>query len=137
MHGRIMGIDYGKKRVGVAATDPLQIIVSPVDTVETDSFEDYLAAYIQAEPVVKIVFGFPYRSGNVVSENGKAIEKVTAHLRKRYPNIPIELVDESYTSRDAMQVLIQSGVKQKKRRDKKLLDKMSAVLILQKFLGHI
>ena len=137
MKGRILGIDYGRKRVGIAATDPMQIIVSPVDTVDEKGFHEYIDSYLSRETVVSIVMGYPYRQGGLRSPIMDSIDKAVEHLRKRYPDIPVHLTDESYTSSDAMQVLIQAGVKRKKRRDKKLLDKMSAVLILQKYLGHI
>jgi putative Holliday junction resolvase len=134
---RILGIDYGIKRVGVAATDELQIIVNPVKTVNTNTFLEFLKMYLKEEEVEKIVFGFPtHKDGNptyVVDEIRIFVKK----FEKLFPNISIDYQDENYTSVQALDIMIQSGLSKKQRKDKARLDKLSAVLILQRYLKHI
>ncbi len=134
---RILGIDYGIKRVGVAATDELQIIVNPVKTVNTNTFLEFLKMYLKEEEVEKIVFGFPtHKDGNptyVVDEIRIFVKK----FEKLFPNIAIDYQDENYTSVQALDIMIQSGLSKKQRKDKARLDKLSAVLILQRYLKHI
>lgn len=135
--GRILAIDYGTKRVGLAASDPLQIIASPLDTVPTKEIWDYLANYMFTEEVEAFVVGEPlYPDGNP-SQITPVVEKFVKKLGEKYPQTPIYRQDESYSSEDAKQIILQSGIKKKKRRDKNLVDKIAAVLILQRYLGHI
>ncbi|HMP30802.1 MAG TPA: Holliday junction resolvase RuvX [Saprospiraceae bacterium] len=134
---RIVGIDYGGKRTGIAATDSLQIIVSPITTVETKNLIIYLCDYTSKEVVEKIVIGLPtHKDGNYTNLK-QNIDKFVADFSKIKPEIPFDFQDESFTSVEAKAVIFQSGVNKKKRQDKSLVDKISAVLILQKYLNHI
>jgi putative Holliday junction resolvase len=135
--GRLLGIDYGAKRTGISVTDPLNIIVTGLDTVETKNLFDFLSRYLSKETVSKIVIGLPtHKDGNFTQLKPK-IDEVALYLNRNHPSIEIDFHDESFTSFEAKQVMIQSGVKKLKRRDKSLVDKISAILILQKYLGHI
>ncbi len=132
---RILAIDYGKRRVGLAVTDPLQLIASPLDTVaETDSIT-FIANYCSREEVETIVVGQPRRMSGELSEVEKDIVKFIEKLSEKLSDIQIVRYDERFTSKIAMQGLIDSGLKKKKRRDKSLLDSSSASLILQDYLA--
>ena len=135
--GRIIGIDYGMKRIGLSATDSLQIIVSGLPTVERKEFKSFITNYIKEENVVKVVFGKPEHADGTPTKLWAEIQKEVKHLNNTFPGLEIDYIDESFTSADARSIIFQSGVKKMKRRDKKLVDKVSAVLILQKYLGHI
>lgn len=137
MKGRILGIDYGRKRIGMAVTDPLQIIVNPLETVDNENFKTSLEEFIRREHVVKIVFGRPTHSDGNLTHLWKDIQREVQYIREKHPTIVIDYQDENFTSSDAMRIAIQGGMKKKKRRDKKNIDKISAVLILQRYLGHI
>ncbi len=134
---RIIGVDYGIKKCGISVTDPMQIIVSPLKTVKTSSMLSFLKIYFEEEEVEKIVFGLPsHRDGNptyLVAE----IEKFVKLLSKAYPNLAIDYQNENYTSAQAQQIILNSGLTKKQRQDKTRLDKISAVLILQRYLKHI
>ncbi|HMQ62831.1 MAG TPA: Holliday junction resolvase RuvX [Flavilitoribacter sp.] len=133
---RILAIDYGTKRTGLAVTDPLQIIASGLETVATAELIPYLENYLTSEEVETIVIGEPfYPDGNPAQLAG-TIRELARKLQKRFPNVRIALQDERFTSEDAKAIILQSGIKKKKRREKALVDKISAVLILQDFLGH-
>lgn len=134
---RILGIDYGTKRTGLAATDPLQIIVSGVDTIPTAEIFDYLKTYLKTEEVEKIVIGEPFYPDGNPAQIHHLVVGFSRKLQKFYPHIEIALHDERFTSEAAKAVIFNSGAKQKKRRNKGLVDKISAVLILQDYLGHI
>lgn len=131
---RILAIDYGTKRTGLAVTDPLQIIANGLDTVATQELLDYLDRYFAAEEVETVVIGEPrHKDGNPT--------KVTPHviglqrkLEKNYPELKVVLQDEGFTSVMAKEAILQSGLKRKKRRDKGLVDKMAATIILQEYL---
>ena len=131
---RILAFDYGQKRVGIAATDPLQIIANAIDTVETKTIYDFIAAYLLREQVETFVVGYPYNDGFRENPVMPYIQKFIKELEKRYPHIPVVKVDESFTSRMAMQTLVMSGVSRKERRKKENLDKISATIILQSYL---
>lgn len=133
---RILGIDYGTKRTGISATDPLQIIVSAVGTVPTNDLWDFLEKYLSEEEVEKIVIGEPLTLEGKPAKITPLIVGLTRKLKKHYPNIELDTHDERYSSVAAKQVILQSGIRKKKRRDKSLVDKVSAVLILQDYLGH-
>ena len=133
---RILGIDYGTKRVGIAATDPLQIIVSGVDTVPTAQIIDFLTNYIKGEEVEKIVVGEPMKRDGSPGRIAHIIVGFIRELNKLFPDIPVVSHDERFSSVDAKAVILRSGAKKKKRRDKALVDKVAAVLILQDYLGH-
>ena len=134
---RILAIDYGTKRTGLAVTDPLQIIANGLDTVATQELEEYLKRYMDQEEVETIVVGEPfYPDGNPAQIHPQVIGFVRK-LKKLFPDIEVVTHDERYNSEEAKQVILQSGAKKKKRRDKGLVDKVSAVLILQDYLETI
>jgi len=132
--GRILAIDYGKKRVGLAVTDPMQIIASPLETVSVKEIESFLSDYFKKEDVEAIVVGYPLQMNNKPSEAVKYIEPFVKRIRKLYPDKSIYLADERFTSVMSQQALIEGGVKKKKRMDKSLVDKISASLILRSFM---
>lgn len=134
---RILGIDYGKKRCGLATTDPLQIIVTAVATIATEDIVDYLSNYCKREDVELIVIGRPQHKDGTDTYLVPEIEKFIKIFQKSFPTIPFEFADESFTSIEAKEIILMSGVKKSKRRDKSLVDRVSAVLILQRYLGHI
>ena len=131
---RIIAIDYGTKKTGLATTDPLQIICSPLTTVPTGELYDFLEKYIKDEEVEAIVVGEPLNTDGSPSQIAHFVVGLVRKLRKRYPDIPVHLQDERFTSQEARQIILQSGLKKKRRRDKTLVDKVSASLILQAFL---
>ena len=132
--GRILAIDYGKKRTGIAVSDPLQIIANGLTTVSTNDLFDFLADYIQKEDVSKIVVGLPKQMNNEMSENMIRIEPFVKRLCKRYPSISIEYYDERFTSKLAHQTMIEGGLKKKSRQNKALVDEISATIILQGYM---
>ena len=134
---RILSIDYGKKRTGLAVTDSLQIIANGLATVSTSSLIDYLKDYIAKEPVERIVIGRPTQPDGRPSENLARVEQFVNRWRKFVPNIPIEYYDERFTSVIAHQVVIDSGVKKKVRKENKgLIDEISATIILQDYMQY-
>jgi len=132
--GRILAFDYGQKRIGLAVTDPMQIIASPLITVGPSEIESFLQNYLKKEIVDEFVIGYPVQMNNKPSEAVKYIDPFLKRLGKLFPDKPLHLVDERFTSKMALQTIIDGGVKKKGRRDKKLVDKISASLILQAFL---
>ena len=134
---RILSIDYGKKRTGLAVTDSLQIIANGLATVSTSSLIDYLKDYIAKEPVERIVIGRPTQPDGRPSENLARVEQFVNRWRKLVPNIPIDYYDERFTSVIAHQVVIDSGVKKKVRKENKgLIDEISATIILQDYMQY-
>ncbi|MBR2297812.1 MAG: Holliday junction resolvase RuvX [Bacteroidales bacterium] len=133
---RIIGIDYGKKRVGVAVSDPLMIFASPLETVPTANIINYLKTYTSKEEVEKFVVGYPVNMDNRPSEAAQYVDGFLKQLKKAFPQIPVILEDERFTSVLAFQSLIDSGVKKMDRRDKAAVDKVSAALILQTFMDR-
>lgn len=132
---RILSIDYGKKRTGLAVTDPLQIIAGGLGTVETSVLYEYIEAYIQREQVERIVIGKPMQPNGQPSENMVRVENFYNRWRKAHPEIPIEYYDERFTSVLAHRAMIDGGVKMKTRRENKgLVDEISATIILQDYL---
>lgn len=132
---RILSIDYGKKRTGLAVTDPLQIIAGGLGTVETSVLFEYIEAYIQREQVERIVIGKPMQPNGQPSENMVRVENFYNRWRKAHPEIPIEYYDERFTSALAHRAMIDGGVKKKTRRENKgLVDEISATIILQDYL---
>lgn len=129
-----MAIDYGTKRTGIAVTDPLRLIAAPLDTVTTSDLFAFLAEYLSGEAVEKIVVGEPLHADGQPAQIHHLVIGFVRKLRKLYPDIEVVLHDERFTSEDARQVILQSGARKKKRRDKSLVDKVSAVLILQDYL---
>ena len=132
--GRIIGIDYGTKRIGIAVTDPMQIIASPLTTVTNVSFDDFIDDYTKKENVESFVIGYPKQLNNTPSESAQHIKPFIKKLKKRFPQIAIMLVDERFTSVMAMKSIIDGGVKKSDRQDKSITDKISAALILQSYL---
>ncbi len=133
--GRILAIDYGTKRTGLAVTDPMQIIASGLTTVETNELIQYLKIYIEDEDVEKFVVGEPKQMDNTTSESEVHIQKFLEKLQKEIPQIPVVRVDERFTSKMAFQTMIDSGLKKKQRQNKALVDEISATLILQSYLA--
>ncbi len=131
---RILAIDYGQKRTGLAVTDPLQIIATALDTVPTAQVLDYLKAYTAREPVEHFVVGYPRNMDNTPSAAVRYIDPFLKQLRQQFPDTGISLEDERFTSKIAFQSMIDSGVKKMDRRDKAAVDKVSAVIILQSFM---
>ncbi len=132
---RIMGIDYGTKRTGIAVTDPLQIIAAGLTTVPTGELFDFIENYLREEEVEAIVVGEPmYPDGNP-AQIAHLVKGFVNKLRKQHPAVPVFMQDERYTSIEAKQIILQSGVGRKKRRDKSLVDKVSAALILEDYLN--
>ena len=132
--GRILALDYGRKRTGVAVTDPLQLIAGGLDTVETHRLEAFLADYLAKNAVDTIVVGMPRQADGTPSESYTYIKPFVNRLKKLYPSIPVEMVDERYTSVLAMRAMIDGGVKKSDRQNKALVDKVSATIILQSYL---
>ncbi|MCM5663274.1 Holliday junction resolvase RuvX [Galbibacter mesophilus] len=132
--GRILAIDFGGKRTGIAVTDELQIIASGLTTVPTEELISFLKDYTTKENVELILVGQPKRLNNEFSDVEQEILKFIGVLEKEIPNIPIKRVDERFTSKIAFQSMIDSGVKKKRRRSKELLDEVSATVILQSYL---
>ncbi len=131
---RILAIDYGKKRTGIAVTDILQIIANGLITVPTTELTDFLMNYVEREPVERIIVGYPKQMNNEDSENMKRITPFVNMLRKKLPHIPVEMVDERFTSVLAHQAMIDGGLKKKARQNKALVDEISATIILQSYL---
>ncbi len=129
--GRILSIDYGRKRTGVAVTDPLQLIANGLATVPTDSLVDFLKDYVCREPVERIIVGQPRQDNGADSENMKRIRPFVQRLYKLFPDIPVEFFDERYTSVLAHQAMLEGGLKKKDRQNKALVDEISATIILQ------
>lgn len=131
---RILSIDYGKRRTGLAVTDPLQIIAGGLATVSTSTLYDYLVNYVTREPVERIVIGKPMQPNGEPSENMARVEQFVNRWRKVQPQIPIEYVDERFTSVLAHRAMLDGGLKKKSRQNKALVDKISATIILQSYL---
>jgi len=131
---RILGIDYGTKKTGLACTDPLQIICSPLETIPTSELFSYLEKYLREEDVETIVVGDPINLDGSPAQIAHLVVGFTRKLRKLYPDIEIVLQDERFSSFEAKQIILKSGLKKKKRRDKTLVDKVSAAIILQSFM---
>ena len=133
---RIVALDYGGKRTGVAATDEMQIIASPVDTIETSKLMDFLKQYIQKENVSDLVVGLSVRFSGELNEIENQIQPFLKKFEKEFPLIKIHRENEMFTSKMASQAMFEGGMKKKKRQEKGMVDKVSAVIILQSFLSH-
>jgi putative holliday junction resolvase len=132
--GRVLAIDYGKKRVGIAVTDRLRIIASPLATIPVGEIEKFLFDYLKRETVDEFVVGYPVQLNNLPSESVKYIEPFIRRLRKLFPDKPVHLIDERFTSKIAQKAILESGAGKKERMDKSIADRVSASLILQSFL---
>lgn len=132
--GRILAIDYGRKRVGLAVTDPLQMIANSLTTVHAKDIWTFLSDYLTKETVDCIVVGYPKQMNNQASEAVRYINPFLKRLQKLYPGMDIQLVDERFTSKMAHQTMIDAGLKKKSRQNKALVDSISATIILQSYL---
>jgi putative Holliday junction resolvase len=133
--GRILAVDFGTKRTGLAVTDPLQIIATPLKGVSTHDLESFLTEYIVQESVEMLVVGWPTQADGTPSGNARHVEAFINRFKKLFPQIPVILQDEYGTSKEAMQTMISGGVKKKNRRNKLQVDITSAVIILQAYLS--
>lgn len=131
---RILALDYGTKRVGVAVTDEMQIIASGLTTVHSSDLIQFLTDYIQKEKVETIVVGEPKTLKNEKTDSSHEIEKLMKNLIKKFPDQKIDKIDERFTSKLATQAILMSGVKKKKRQQKELVDEVSATIILQSYM---
>lgn len=132
--GRILAIDYGKKRTGLAVTDPLRIIATALETVPTDTVLKFLQTYLQREPVDEFVIGMPKNLKSEDSEIAPLVRLFIEELKKTFPDKPVTEADERFTSRMAQRAMIDGGMKKKDRRDKANVDKISATIILQSYM---
>jgi putative Holliday junction resolvase len=132
---RLMAIDYGSKRVGIAVTDPMQIIATGLTTVHSKDLIDFLKTYISKEEVECIVVGEPKQMNNEPSESARFIEPFVVHLKRTFPAIKVARMDERFTSKMAFQTMIDSGLKKKARQNKELVDEISATIILQSYMN--
>lgn len=133
--GRVLSIDYGKKRSGIAVTDELRLIASGLTTVGTDTLMDFLRTYLDKENVEIVVIGEPKRLNNEPSEVTPLLEKFVSQFTQQFPTIRVERIDERFTSKMAFQTMIDSGLKKKQRRNKALIDEIAATIILQDYLN--
>lgn len=131
---RILSIDYGKKRTGIAVTDPLQLIAGGLATVSTSELFDYLRQYIQREQVERIVIGKPLQTNGEASENLNRVQQFVNRWKKNMPQIPIEYYDERFTSVLAHRAILDSGIGKKARQNKALVDEISATILLQDYM---
>lgn len=134
---RIISIDYGAKRTGIAVTDPLQLIASGLITVNTEQLFSFLKEYFIKESVEKLIVGNPKNLDNTDTDATKLVQKFVETFKKKFPDILIELVDERYSSKLAFQSMLESGMKKKDRRNKKLVDEISATILLQQYLDKM
>lgn len=132
--GRILAIDYGRKRTGLAVTDTLQIIATKLDTVPSAQIFPFLKNYFQKEKVERILVGYPLQMNNEASEAVLYINPFLKRLIKEFPDIPVEQVDERFTSKMAFQTMIDAGLKKKDRQNKATVDAVSATILLQTYL---
>jgi putative Holliday junction resolvase len=133
---RILAIDYGGKRTGLAATDPLQIIASGLTTVETPKLMDFLKRYIATEAVELVLIGMPTNWDDSDTHATPLVQNFIKAFQKTFPHIPIQPVDERYTSKLATQAMLQMGLKKKQRQNKALVDEIAATILLQEHLHH-
>ena len=131
---RILSIDYGKRRTGLAVTDPLQIIAGGLCTVDTPQLMVYLTQYMQREEVERIVIGLPTQPNGQPSENQARVREFTGRLKKAFPELDVVFWDERFTSVLAHQTMLESGISRKRRQDKALVDEISATIILQSYM---
>ena len=133
---RLIGIDYGRKRTGLAASDPLGIFASALETVPSAKIIDYLKKYAEKETITHIVIGYPMNLNGQPSEAAKDVDAFLPILKKAFPDVPVTLEDERFTSVLAHRAMIDGGMKYKDRKDKTSVDKISAAIILQGYLDR-
>ena len=131
---RILAIDYGKKRTGLAVTDPLQIIANGLTTVNTQELFDYLKAYIAKEEVEKIIIGLPYQLDGSPTDATPSVLHCIRRLKNSFPAIPIVPVDEQFSSKMASRAMVEMGMKKKDRQKKELVDEIAATILLQEYM---
>lgn len=131
---RIMAFDYGTKRIGVAVTDPLQIIATGLDTIHPNQILDFLKKYLQTEPVERFIVGEPKQMDNTPSQSAQHVKGFVGLLKKNFPEIPIEMLDERFTSKMATATIMQSGLKKTDRQNKERVDTISATILLQSWM---
>jgi len=131
---RILALDYGKKRTGIAVTDPLQIIASALDTVDSNELIGYLKKYFLTEQVERIIIGYPLNWDDTPTDATPLVEKFIGKFANVFPQMPVEKWDERYTSKMASQAIAGMGLKKKEREKKELIDAVSAVIMLQEYL---
>jgi putative Holliday junction resolvase len=133
---RVMAFDYGTKRIGIAVTDPMQIIATGLDTIHPLKIIDYLKAYLQTEQVERFILGEPKQMDNSPSQSAIHVKGFAKLLKKTFPNIPVEMMDERFTSKMASATIAQSGMGKKARQNKELVDTISAVILLQSWMSR-
>jgi putative Holliday junction resolvase len=133
---RILCLDYGGKRTGIAVTDPLQIIATGLTTVDTKDLYTFLADYFKQEPVELIIIGEPLNLDDSPTHATPLVLKAIEQLAKKFPLMPIQKVDERYSSKNAVRAMVEMGMKKKDRRNKKTIDQIAATIILQEYLTH-
>jgi len=133
---RIIGIDYGRKRIGIAVSDPLRIFASPLETVQSAKIIEYLKSYSAGERIVRFVVGYPINMNGKPSEAAADVDIFLKQLAKAFPDVPVTLEDERFTSVLAHRAMIDGGMKASDRRDKASVDKISASIILQGYLDR-
>ena len=131
---RILSIDYGSKRTGIAVTDPMQIIATGLTGIHTKDLENFLKEYIGREEVERVIIGLPTNWDDSDTHATPLVQAFINRFVKVFPNVPIEKVDERFTSKMAVQSMIESGMKKKKRQDKKMVDEIAATIMLQEYL---
>lgn len=134
---RILAIDYGAKRTGLASTDPLKIIANSIGTVETNKIFDFLTNYFSKESVEKVIIGLPKQMNNKPSESFEVINNFVKKFKEKYPSMPLEYFDERFTSKMAVNAMIEGGVKKKDRQNKALIDAISATILLQSYMESL
>ena len=133
---RILAIDYGLKRTGLAVTDPLQIIATGLMTIESPKLISFLKEYFKTEPVELILVGEPKNWDESDTHATPLVKQIVARLQKEFPSIPLKMVDERYTSKMASRAMIDMGMKKKQRRNKALVDEIAATILLQEYMGR-
>jgi len=133
--GRILSIDFGGKRTGLAVTDPLQIIATAMDTVDTHHLYEFLKKYVVAEQVEKIIIGYPLNLNDTPTHATPLVDAAVKRLNKLFPQVPVEKVDERFSSRRASEAMLEMGMKKKDRRQKGNTDQIAATLLLQEYLN--
>ena len=131
---RTLAFDYGTKRIGIAVTDPMQIIATGLNTIHPNKIIDYLKNYLQTNPVERFIVGEPKQMDNTPSQSAIYVKGFVNLLKKTFPEVPVEMIDERFTSKMASAVIAQSGMNKKARQNKELVDTISAVILLQSWM---
>ncbi len=132
--GRIIALDYGKKRTGIAVTDPFKLIATGLTTVDTQTLFDFLKKYVATEIVEKIIIGEPFNLDGTETDSTAAVQHCIRRLLNSFPSIPIETVDERFTSKMASKAMVEMGMKKKDRQKKGMIDEVAATMMLQEYL---